>query len=33
MPANDYLSADDLDALIAYFRAMKDRKHDERKRP
>ena len=33
MPSNDYLSAEDMDALIAYFRAMKDRKHDERKKP
>jgi mono/diheme cytochrome c family protein len=33
MPSHDYLSAADLDALIAYFRAMKDRKHDPRKQP
>jgi cytochrome c1 len=33
MPSNDYLSDEDLDALVAYFRAMKDRKHDERKKP
>ena len=33
MPSHEHLSAADLDALIAYFRAMKDRKHDERKRP
>lgn len=31
MPAHPDLSAADLDALIAYFRAMKDRKHDPRR--
>lgn len=30
MPAHEHLSAADLDALIAYFRAMRDRKHDPR---
>ncbi len=28
MPAHEYLTGSDLDALLAYFRAMKDRKHD-----
>jgi len=28
MPAHEHLSAADLDALVAYFSAMKDRKHD-----
>jgi mono/diheme cytochrome c family protein len=28
MPAHEHLSEGDLDALIAYFRAMRDRKHD-----
>lgn len=28
MPSHEHLGADDLDALVAYFRAMKDRKHD-----
>jgi mono/diheme cytochrome c family protein len=28
MPSHEYLSAADLDHLIAYFRAMRDRKHD-----
>jgi mono/diheme cytochrome c family protein len=28
MPAHEYLTAADLDALVAYFTAMKDRKHD-----
>jgi mono/diheme cytochrome c family protein len=28
MPANEHLSGTDLDALVAYFEAMKDRKHD-----
>lgn len=28
MPAHPHLSDGDLDALVAYFRAMKDRKHD-----
>jgi mono/diheme cytochrome c family protein len=29
MPAHPHLTDADLDALVAYFRAMKDRKHDE----
>jgi mono/diheme cytochrome c family protein len=33
MPSHEYLTPADLDALIAYFRAMKDRKYDERKQP
>jgi cytochrome c1 len=33
MPSHEDLSASDLDALVAYFRAMKDRKHDPRKQP
>jgi mono/diheme cytochrome c family protein len=33
MPAHEDLSTDDLDALIAYFRAMKDRKRDPGGRP
>jgi mono/diheme cytochrome c family protein len=28
MPAHEHLTAADLDALVAYFDAMKDRKHD-----
>jgi mono/diheme cytochrome c family protein len=28
MPSHEHLTAADLDALIAYFRAMRDRKHD-----
>jgi cytochrome c1 len=28
MPSHEHLTSDDLDALIAYFQAMKDRKHD-----
>jgi mono/diheme cytochrome c family protein len=28
MPAHEHLTATDLDALLAYFRAMRDRKHD-----
>ena len=28
MPPHPHLSDADLDALLAYFRAMKDRKHD-----
>ena len=28
MPAHEYLTAADLDGLVAYFRAMRDRKHD-----
>jgi mono/diheme cytochrome c family protein len=28
MPAHEHLAAADLDALLAYFRAMRDRKHD-----
>jgi hypothetical protein len=33
MPSNDYLTPADLDALVAYFRAMRDRKHDPRRKP
>jgi mono/diheme cytochrome c family protein len=33
MPAHDHLSAGDLDALVAYFRAMAARKHDPGGRP
>lgn len=32
MPAHEHLSPADLDALVAYFRAMRDRKHDPRRR-
>jgi cytochrome c1 len=32
MPAHPDLSDADLDALVAYFRAMKDRKHDPGRR-
>ena len=32
MPANPSLGDDDLDALVAYFRAMSTRKHDSRAR-
>ncbi len=32
MPAHPDLSSDDLDALIAYFRAMSTRKHDARRK-
>lgn len=28
MPSHEYLTPADLDALVAYFRAMRDRKHD-----
>lgn len=28
MPAHEYLTPEDLDGLVAYFDAMKDRKHD-----
>jgi mono/diheme cytochrome c family protein len=31
MPPHEHLSAADLDALIAYFRAMRDRKHDPKR--
>jgi mono/diheme cytochrome c family protein len=31
MPAHEYLTPADLDALVAYFRAMRDRKHDPKK--
>jgi mono/diheme cytochrome c family protein len=31
MPSHEHLSPSDLDALVAYFRAMKDRKHDPRR--
>ncbi len=30
MPSHEHLTPADLDALIAYFRAMRDRKHDPR---
>lgn len=30
MPSHEHLSAADLDAVVAYFRAMRDRKHDVR---
>ena len=33
MPSHEHLSTADLDALVAYFRAMKDRKHDPGGRP
>ena len=33
MPAHEHLSAGDLDALVAYFSAMKDRKHDPGAQP
>lgn len=33
MPANPHLSADDLDALLAYFEAMRARKYDPRRQP
>jgi mono/diheme cytochrome c family protein len=33
MPSNEHLSAGDLDALVAYFRAMQARKHDPGARP
>ena len=33
MPSHEHLSADDLDGLVAYFTAMKDRKHDPGRRP
>ena len=33
MPAHEDLSGADLDALVAYFRAMKDRKHDTGAQP
>jgi mono/diheme cytochrome c family protein len=33
MPSHEHLSAADLDALVAYFRAMQDRKYDPRKQP
>ena len=33
MPAHEHLSPSDLDALVAYFRAMKDRKYDPRRQP
>jgi mono/diheme cytochrome c family protein len=33
MPANPHLSDADLDALVAYFRAMSQRKHDPRAKP
>ena len=28
MPSHEHLTAADLDALVAYFTAMRDRKHD-----
>ncbi len=33
MPSHEHLTAQDLDALIAYFRAMRDRKHDPKRAP
>lgn len=33
MPPNPHLGADDLDALLAYFEAMRARKHDPRRQP
>ena len=33
MPSHEHLTPADLDALVAYFRAMKDRKHDPRRQP
>ena len=33
MPAHEYLTPADLDGLVAYFNAMKDRKHDPGGRP
>lgn len=33
MPAHEHLGTKDLDALVAYFHAMKDRKHDPGARP
>jgi mono/diheme cytochrome c family protein len=33
MPSHEHLSSADLDALVAYFHAMKDRKHDPGGRP
>lgn len=33
MPSHEHLTADDLDALVAYFQAMKDRKHDPGAKP
>jgi len=33
MPAHPHLTDGDLDALVAYFHAMKDRKHDPEARP
>ena len=33
MPAHEYLRPVDLDALIAYFQAMRDRKHDPKNDP
>jgi len=33
MPSHEHLSAADLDALVAYFGAMKDRKHDPGAQP
>ena len=28
MPSHEYLTPADLDGLLAYFQAMRDRKHD-----
>jgi mono/diheme cytochrome c family protein len=33
MPSHEYLTPDDLNALVAYFTAMKDRKHDAGAKP
>jgi mono/diheme cytochrome c family protein len=33
MPSHEYLTPADLDGLIAYFQAMRDRKHDPRAKP
>jgi hypothetical protein len=33
MPAHLHLSDADLDAIVAYFEAMRARKHDPRARP
>jgi hypothetical protein len=33
MPSHEHLTPADLDALVAYFTAMKDRKHDTGAQP
>lgn len=33
MPAHPHLTVADIDAIVAYFFAMKDRKHDPERRP